>query len=145
VSADLAAFLAARYQEAEALANAATPGKWLALDGGVQSAEDRSQWPVSETESSRYPADQAYIAANDPAHRLADVKLKRAILAEYETAVATMDRQIAERLGPGPTSGDVYLVADPAVLAEVSVLSIVVRQLGTEFAEHAGYRPEWAQ
>ena len=85
-------------------------------------------WPDVEAMSSRV---------------LREVEAKRAIVAEYETAVETMNTQIAERL-PGPMAGDVYLVADPAVLAEVSALSVVVGQIAAVSNDHPDYKPEWA-
>lgn len=136
---DLAQFLTERYDEAEArerkmleMLASAGPGATIAIcfdDGTSSNAVDWNPWDVIEE--------------YDPNQRLADIKLKRAILADYHAAGETMNRQIAERL-PGPTSGDVYLVADPVVLGEVSALSATVRQLGTEYADHPAYRQEWA-
>ena len=129
---DLAAFLADRYDEAEARARAA-----------IKALPPYALKPLRDRAGDKLPeALAAHIDLSDPVHRLADIALKRAILAEYEAAVATMDRQIKERL-PGPIAGDVYLVADPAVLAEVGALSLVVRQLGTEFADHPAYKESW--
>jgi hypothetical protein len=63
---DLAAFLAARLDEREAAARAATPGPW-GFAGG---------------------ADATHVAAHDPAWVLRDVAAKRAILAECVAIMA---------------------------------------------------------
>ena len=146
---DLLQFLTARYDEAEAMALAAgngAKGEWgprLHPGMGGHLLDGLGDVVIYDEGS---PADEQfdYIAAVDPAHRLADIKLKRAILAQYEEAVATMNEQVAKRLGPGPVAGDVYLCADPGTLAEVGALSVVLRQLGTEFSRHPEYKAGWA-
>lgn len=89
MSEDLARFLADRYDEAEALALAAgngAKGEWgprLHPGMGGHLLDGLGDVVIYDEGS---PADEQfdYIAAVDPAHRLADVKLKRAILAEHE-------------------------------------------------------------
>lgn len=131
---DLTVFLAGRYDEAEALAKAATPGPWRATgqrDHFVeQSAGDHL---VAEMEGcTDHPDmgehDSAYIASVDPAHRLADIALKRAILAEH----ASFRKESAK--------GDV----GPGLHAATRVLGDVVGLLGTEFSRHPAYKAEWA-
>lgn len=124
---DFEAFMAACYDEAEALAKAATPGPWhvdLAAIAGPRHAElvvDTTEGDVIVTGDGDMPADGnvAYIAACDPKHRLADVSLKRAILAEHCEYLRVC--RCCQRVYPCATG----------------------RRLGTEFAGRDGYRDEW--
>lgn len=130
---ELAAFITARYDEAEAVAMAAA------------TTEDGAAWVTSESDDSdkraiRTPAPDwrwvgelytetaEHVAATDPAHRLRDITLKRAILAEY---VSFREESAKGDVGPGLHMG-------------TQVLGDAVRQLGTEFSDHPGYRAEWS-
>ena len=115
----LADFLATRYDEAEEMAQdlaRSYPGPWSADHSWVSDAagntvvHDEYHW-------SALP----YIAANDPADRLADIALKRAILADIA--------RICE------VSND---------LGSFRLAVRTMRQLGTEFDKHADWRPGWA-
>ena len=108
---ELTAFLNARYDEAEALAKAA------AAHLRVHNPE---RWYEADDDRFAYPEDAAFIAANDPAHRLRDIALKRAILADC--------RRCLDSISWGHR----------AVFIER-----VVRQFGTEFSDHPDYRQEW--
>lgn len=79
----LAGFLASCVDDDEAAAKAATPGPWLALDGGVQCAIDECVWPVSQTESARDREDRVHIARNDPARALREAEFKRKVIARH--------------------------------------------------------------
>lgn len=128
---DLAAFLTARYGEAEALATRARDDApdWYAsreLDER-RSLRDRAGDRIPETAA-------AYVADNDPAHRLADIALKRAILAEHASfpdgdGNPRCNRCMAGRLDENFSS------RSPCT---------TVRQLGTEFSNHPDYKPGWA-
>lgn len=111
-------FLEARYDEDEAVAKAATPGAWLALDGGVQSADDESQWPVSQTGSARDRQDRVHIARHDPARALREIETGRAIIAAFRD----------EHRG-SPDSYDGFWCA---ILAAAYA-----------YADHPDYRPYW--
>ena len=150
---DLAAFLANRYDEAEALATAAshgTQGKWgPRLDDalGGHLLDDAGEVVVyDESAPSGYQFD--HIAANDPAHRLADIKLKRAILALH--AVDTRREQRHALPGDIADGKPLWWYEDEYDCAVCGWFATkhggceTVRQLGTEFAEHAAYRSEWA-
>jgi hypothetical protein len=121
---DLIAFLAARYDEAEALAQGVAHGPWHWEGGYPQRISNPAAILVAECYTSPdAPAQEAeYIAAVNPKHRLADIALKRAIL-----AALTVERDIGFG-GSGFTEG----------------LEFAVRQLGTEFSDHRDYRAEWA-
>ena len=149
---DLAQFLAARYDEAEASAKAAIPGPWT-LDewtGGFgrtasvmvpfgPAAPDAKTGLTSLVQLGTQDYETArHIAANDPAHRLADIKLKRAILALHEHRKAdTKDRN-----GPDFGCGICHEDRDYGIIGYGWCAT--VRHLATEFASHAGYRAEWA-
>jgi hypothetical protein len=148
---DFAAFMAARYDEAEALAQQAGGDEW-ADNGDVVSAAlakgdygPRGYWVAAASfacESEWEPLHEGhaeFIAANDPAHRLADIKLKRAILAEHAHCAAASwpDRTVPRGFGCSichwhPDYGQL----DDGWCA-------TVRQLGTEFASHPGYKESW--
>ncbi len=84
MSADIVAFLTARYDEIEAAAKAATLGPWHALDGGVVS-DDEAQWPVCcHPASDRSREDRVHIALHDPAYVLADIAAKRRIVGLHQ-------------------------------------------------------------
>lgn len=165
---DLAAFLANRYDEAEALAKAAshgTKGKWgPRLDDalGGHLLDDAGEVVVYDESA---PSDWQFdhIAANDPAHRLADIKLKRAILARvtaipheyvdgdpwYSCRQAVRPSWHVDDSKPGepnePGSGCIRDDAGgPCDCGRDALVETILRQLGTEFAEDAAYRPEWA-
>ena len=144
---DLTAFLNARYDEAEASAKAALgsgDGAWRA---GYRPDED-IRFVVFDSREVRGGAiDEGtlrHIAANDPAHRLADIALKRAILAEHRLTVTKaetyrFDSHTGEPI-PERYDGDCEICGwfDPEQGG-----CATVRHLGTEFAGHQGYRPAW--
>lgn len=125
---DLAAFIAACYDEAEALAKAAggedpDDHRWHQTDpdwrpGWIEAANGNV---VVYDEGSPDAEQAAFIADMDPKHRLADIALKRAILADAMRVFGATDDLGAFRLAER-----------------------TVRQLGTEFAAHPGYNPSWA-
>lgn len=144
---DLAAFLAARYDEAQALAEAATPGPWTAI---VHTTDDQgiiidSHYPpgnghilgsaIMSDDETRNRENAAHIAATDPAHRLRDIALKRAILAEHKHYPAFTPDEYDFGCGVCHDNGD-YGVCGYGWCA-------TVRHLGTEFSDHPDYRPEW--
>ncbi len=132
----LAEFYAARLDEDEAAARAATPGEWAALDGGVMSVENES-WPVSSTESARNREDRVHIARHDPARVLREVEAKRKILAAYEEA-AEHPFDLPEGVHDGRDQWE--RERDAAVLAE---LDGVVRYLAEVDSDHPDYQQAW--
>lgn len=159
---NFAAFMEARYAEDEALAKAAygQTGAWwrrktnLYLDhepvptGALYEGEPEVDDPECDIFIARVvvydegsPSDDEFehIAANDPAHRLADIALKRAILALHNRVhdcpvVVTI-------LDDGkPYISTEHIDGDPHVTP-----CTTLRQLGTEFSGHPEYRgEEWA-
>lgn len=136
---DLAAYLSDRYDEAEALAKAATEGPWQATgqrDHFVVQAE--GDHLVAEMEGCTGHPDMggrnaAYIVGVDPAHRLADIALKRAILADH-----------------GPDERDPELcrtchVAERgwAVPVPAGWPCATARHLGIEFSKRPDYLAKW--
>lgn len=79
---EMAVFVEKRLDETEAIARAATPGPWIAIDSGVMAVDDET-WPVDATESARDREDRVHIAAHDPARVLREVEAKRRILARH--------------------------------------------------------------
>lgn len=145
---DLTAFLNARYDEAERMARAASMAKpdgeeWHAdaepevWGPGAGTAVLRANGGPLAMAIGSYAAD--HIAACDPKHRVADIALKRAILAahqpeppsKYGTDVPRCAACLTRR---GGWNEDWR--ADPWPCA-------TVRQLGTEFSGHPGYRDDW--
>lgn len=134
MTADLVAFLNARLDERQAIAQAVNnPSPWrtayLDEDGDPYEMElvyDADNNPVLFNES-RYQDFElaAHIAANDPAHVLADVQAKRAILAEHEHRAKL--------------SAEGYY-DDHAELVDLDWL---VRLLVQPFADHPDFRSEW--
>jgi hypothetical protein len=162
----LAQFLADRYDEAEALARAWQSPPWgedatswkvvgrrePRYDNGCSetlTAIDVSGRPVNFAEAIQVRWDSngertPYIAANDPAHRLADIALKRAILALHASAVTKTeqyryDPSTGEPI-PERYDGDCGICGwfDPEQGG-----CATVRQLGTEFADHPAYKESW--
>ena len=141
----IAEFLAARYDEEQRLAEAATPGPW-AVGGellapylprdfvhaphykpegfsqgqhvGDASVADGGMgpWAVSVRGSGFPFANAQHIAAHDPARVLADIAAKRAIVAHY-----------------------VYMLGDD--LAEY--LEPLLHMLAAPYATHPDFKPEW--
>lgn len=141
MSDDFGRFLADRYDEADALARAASTspkGKWgprLDESIGGHLLDDAGEIVVYD-ESAPSPWQFDHIAANDPAHRLADIKLKRAILAlHHPDGDKWPDCKECSCRGALAATDCGGTVPWPCATA---------RQLGTEFAEHPAYKEEWA-
>lgn len=150
---DLAAFLGQRYDEAEALArgvedhSAPWDGQWVAEESG-RALRTRNGWvltylPYPDREFA--PGFLDHVAAVDPAHRLADIALKRAILALHFFVVSKREQHRYDSYSGVPIGGqhDGHCAIcgwfDPEHGG-----CLTVRQLGTEFSGHPGYRSEWA-
>jgi Family of unknown function (DUF6221) len=131
----IAGFLAARYDEAEAIAKAA------AHKLRVRNAE-----PWFETDDDRFgfPEDAAYIAANDPASRLRDIAGKRAIVALHSASIAKRDgypfSPWTGRPQPEENDGDCGLCG---WFAPEDGGCLTVRHLAAEFAGHPDCKPGW--
>lgn len=140
---DLAAFLAARYDEAEArerrmleMLAKAGPDACIAVcfdDGTSSNAVDYNPWDV--------------ITDYDPKRRLADIKLKRAILAEHATETSRVQvRALPEDIAEGKP---LWWYEDERQCVICGWFDgehggcETVRQLGTEFDEHPGYQEGW--
>lgn len=99
----MADFVDARLDEDDSAADAATEGEWIALDGGVQSLDDETQWPVADTQSGRNREDRVHIARHDPARTLREVAAKRSRVKELRRWAAKADdvRRHPDRYGGG--------------------------------------------
>lgn len=134
---EFAAWLGACYDEAERDARQALDAK-----------------PVSEP---RYPAGGdlmtsavalgLFHARNNPAHRLADIALKRAILALHAVETQREQRRaLAEDIAAGKPLWwyeDVHVCVICGWFDSATGGCDTVRQLGTEFSGRPGYRQEW--
>ena len=123
MSDDLTAFIAARLDEDEAGAKAATPGPWAVdSEGCCVFTGDRDE--VAERcqdESARH------IARNDPARVLRDVAAKRNLLALYDTFTRPVS-PLERTLWPSIAGTLRYALCDAAVV----------------WNDHPDYRQEWA-
>lgn len=127
---DLTAFLGARYDEAEArergmleMLAKAGPDATLAIcfdDGTSSNAADYNPWD--------------FIADYNPAHRLADIKGKRAILALHPR-VKSHDGDY----GCETCDWDSHC----EMVGGNERWCLTVRQLGTEFEDHPDYQEAW--
>jgi hypothetical protein len=119
-----AAFMRLRLEELAATATAAMPGEWLPLDSGVHSADDESEWPVSETVSALDRRDREHIALNDPRTVLASVAADRSLLYAYERAC-----NVAQ--------------PDPHDSGYLDAIAYAVRCRASAWAKDPGYKQEW--
>lgn len=135
---DLADFLRARYAERRAIAEAATPGPWEGVVDRHQRGQiDASVWAdsiscyITEkiTSGGRHEADAHHIAANDPAHVIADLDAKLAIVNRH-TACGTGNGYCDDG-GHGWDDLEGGGCADLADLAR-------------PFAGHPDYQEDWA-
>lgn len=124
---NLADFLAARYDEAEKLAREAE-----AFDGAVS----HRYYPGPDGDLLGSITLGMFHHANRPKLRLADIKLKRAILAEHER-VKSADH------GYGCKTCDWDSHCE-GVMVGTDQWCATVRQLGTEFDQHEAYQAGWA-
>lgn len=111
----LVEFLLARYDEAASVAKAATGGGWLVDGAAVIAPGIPGETHDCELASDVSEADAEFIAANNPAAVLADIAVKRRIIAE---------------LGPP------YFIAG----GSSAPYEAVVRLLAEPFAEHPDYQ-----
>jgi hypothetical protein len=131
VTADLVAFLNARLDEDEQIAQATccpdwTDEGWKVLDSNAALDEGL----VAQTV--QFQTDADHIARWDPARVLADVQAKRAILDDIVDEVDGLARRVDSEWG----IGDYDPTGDAA--------DRLVRLLALPYRDHADYRPEWA-
>lgn len=148
--ASLAAFLRARYDERETLAQTAiqeTTGRWSSLEtnwGGGPTIEDDCGAMILPT-GGKFNAQYPHIAANDPQSVLDDVAAKRRLLQLHE-------RVLLEHTHPLVT--DAHLTKERlAVCASCepprqfrrteSWPCPTLKVLALPFAQHPDYREEW--
>jgi Family of unknown function (DUF6221) len=160
---DIVAFLTARYEELEAIALEARKGPdgvdfpddpdnghWTAY-GHPPSAADRRQdrpvelvgtevqgtlngWTICEVgQQDRAKMISAHIARHDPAHVLADLASKRAILTDYQLIVA--NNAIDDAVKP-----DELRAAARNVI--IKTLRMVLLHHAAPFSAHPDYKPE---
>ncbi len=154
---DLTAWLSARYDAAEQRARAATPGPWHVGERDPEDVDDGSGWSLFAPGRThpRIPTavvsalgccekggvwkrpDAAHIADLDPSWRLADIELKRQILAEHPPTRGwdgdNLDGPICHQCAGTDISGG--LEGDPYPCR-------TVRLLAAEFADADGYDSE---
>ena len=127
-------FLNARYDELEAAAKAASPGRWRLIESMRNQLREwiigvGSDWGVS-TILATYSLDAAvFVVGNSPEFVLADIASKRAIVADCEKAVAT-----ARKL-----YGD-----DESRYSPWSKIALrTLKRLAAPFSGHPDYTPSW--
>lgn len=143
---DLETFLAARYDENEAVAKAATPGPWTSyLEGRdhwggdsfiATGGEDLYPYVmVNTTHNPRYAADRDHIALHDPARALRKVEAGRKRLALMAEATAEMNRLIAD---------DNANRSDQAMaVGRARAATVAVKYDAEVWSDHPDYREEW--
>lgn len=128
---DLRAFVAARLDEDEAAARAATEGPWSFA--GYDSADG---WPIVANDEheivSRSGSDDAeHIARHDPARVLREVAAKRAVIRQYEDV-----REQARH----PVSAENRMRAR---VAEGELLE-VLQHIAVIYSNHTDHDPNWS-
>jgi hypothetical protein len=140
---EIAAFLAARLDETEAAAKAATgslSGRWHTdVDGNVQDEDTggggNAYIAVGPYGCSVDDADAAHILRHDPARVLRDVQADRAILAMYEDRDGyDLPEGVQEGRDPDERA------CDEAIR---DVLRDVLEIRAARFSDHPDYREEW--
>ena len=138
---DLVAFINARYDEREKVANAADGARWEAQGGAVWDERNGSVvagftrvYPECAIEMDE--GDTRHIALNDPAAALADIAMKRRILELWEDPAEV--RHPTDR----HDSRDWSEVDEQVAAAEA--IDHVVRLLASEFDTHPDYQKGWA-
>lgn len=127
-------FLTARYDEREAAAREASAGPWAVRPNGDSPWVTRQGQPdvwlaiTSPDPGASKAANADHIALNDPAHVLADIAAKRAIVASVVSGEA---HEVAETM-----SGLRQVVAR-------DVLSSVLRLLAQPYAAHEDFDEAW--
>ena len=133
---DLVAFLRARLDEDEAVADAASGPEW----GDVSPTQPFTVFDVAAYRNNKTlrtagaiagverAEDRVHIARHDPARVLREVEAKRALLDEY-ASVAVNDL---------PEGGYEYATG------WANGLGLAVRYAAAAYADHPDYRPEWA-
>ena len=141
---DLTAFIAARLDEDEDLAQDAArgnPGPWSLDHAWILSAEgetvvmDEYRWGGSAF---------THIARYDPARALREVAAKRAIVAEHEPGFPAVARQ--EPPGPSTvTDPDGIISTFPYCLTcDQDAPCVTLEALAAVWSDHPDYRAEWA-
>jgi hypothetical protein len=137
----LAAFYAARLDEAEAAAKACqSPSPWKAATHEAFSVivKDGAGDALIYDEGTPSLEEAAHIARHDPARVLRDVAAGRAILAEYDEAAQSpydLPEGVSEGRDDDERERDAYLI---------DVLDGVVRHLAAVHSDHPDYDPGWA-
>lgn len=147
MSGRLAAFIAARLDEDEAIARAATPGPWAAparvMDGNVVTSLTYPGGangyvggvPVMSDDESRSWADQEHIARHDPGRVLREVEAGRAILAMYEECDGyDLPEGVHDSRDPDEREADA---------ASKATLRDVLEALAAVWSDHPDYEQAW--
>lgn len=143
---DLTAFVTARLDEDEAIANAAASEAgpdWTwdreSRDGYLRTPAGTIMADALNVEDEQF---RPHVARHDPARALREVAAKRAILAEHGhyrvdhnwTGRTDLDAPFGCSTCHIGNDGDMY----------DGGWCVTVRQLAAIYSDHPGYRPEWA-
>ena len=124
-----AAFVAARLDEDEAAAKAATPGPWHAAGEDILSRAGDPYW-TGACAANAAGADAAHIARHDPARVLREVKAKRAIMAMWE------HENMPSVYQPEPEVQEL-------INERRDTIEMVLCEMAAVWSDHPDYRPEW--
>lgn len=137
---DIAAFLTARLDEREAVARAVDDNS-PPFDGQWKNDNNRAlrtynDWVLAyKPNADPWPTGVLdHIAANDPAHVLADIAAKRAIVEDYQVVVAN------NAIDEAAQSDEVRSAARDLVIKS---LRVVLLHLASADAEHPDYDESW--
>jgi hypothetical protein len=130
-------FLAARLDEREAAAKAATPGPWRAVGEDILSGTDDPHW-AGACAANASGADAAHIALNDPAHVLREVEAGRKIL--VIARIATEETKELLRANPGATAENPDAASAAAIM---TTIGLVLVALAEAWSDHPAYDEAW--
>ena len=146
-SAGIAEFIAARLNDQEALARAATTGRWEVVEyedfpdaHEIKADQSPAHRPrtqftmVTDNDGLCDRADAIHIAYHDPARVLADIAAKRAIVEDYQIVMANNAIERANE-------GDELKIAARELIAKS--LRMVLIRLAAPYADHPDFDEAW--
>jgi hypothetical protein len=147
---DLVKFVAARLDEDEAAAKAATgrlSGRWYAdVEGNVQDENTggggSAYVGVGPWNGPMDEAHRAHITRHDPAQVLREVTAKRAVMELWEDPELVRNPYLRDDLAENFHDGrDPDEIQEQAETAEL--IDSIVRTLAAVWSDHPDYQPEW--
>lgn len=142
----LIAFLTARYDEAEAVATAASPAPWHLNDEGdeVIAVDDITVAEAFALSSNQQRATAAYIARYDPAWALRDIAAKRAIVGQQTSDHAPVEMAYGLCCRTCVDWQDDEGMHEFGIAIPHQWPCRVARAVTASWSDHPDYRQEWA-